>query len=79
MKNRILLYLILVIATSANAQKFNVFKGDTINRTDAKGLKQGLWRKYNSNDVLFSEGVYKDGKHTGTFKIYSDIQGTYRD
>ena len=70
MKNRILLFLILLFATSANAQKYNVFKGDTINRTDAKGLKQGLWKKYYSNDVLFSEGVYIDGKHSGTFKTF---------
>ncbi len=70
MKKQIRLFLFLLIATSASAQKYNVFKGDTINRTDVKGLKQGIWKKYYSNDVLFSEGVYKDGKHTGTFNTY---------
>ena len=54
----------------SSAQTYNVFKGDTINRTDSKGLKQGLWKKYFSNDTLFSEGVYKNNIHTGTFKTY---------
>lgn len=70
MKNQIRIFFFLLIASSASAQKYNVFKGDTINRTDVKGLKQGIWRKYYSNDVLFSEGVYKDGKHTGTFNTF---------
>lgn len=70
MKMMFRLFLICLLTTTASAQKYNVFKGDTINRTDAKGLKQGLWRKYYSNDVLFSEGVYVNGKHSGTFRTY---------
>lgn len=70
MKKTASLFLLLLFTLTVGAQKFNIFKGDTINRTDAKGQKQGLWKKYYSNDVLFSEGVYKDGKHTGVFKTY---------
>ncbi|MBK9412566.1 MAG: toxin-antitoxin system YwqK family antitoxin [Bacteroidetes bacterium] len=70
MKNILIILCLLFISATGSAQKFNIFKGDTINRTDAKGLKQGIWKKYYSNDVLFSEGVYKDGKHTGTFKTF---------
>ena len=70
MKNKLVLLLFISFVTTVSGQKFNIFKGDTINRTDAKGLKQGVWKKYYSNDVLFSEGVYKDGKHVGTFKTY---------
>ena len=70
MKNLIRTLFFIVISTSLSAQKFNIFKGDTINRSNTKGLKQGVWKKYYSNDVLFSEGVYKDGKHTGTFRTF---------
>lgn len=64
---------LLVFFYSVNfisAQTFQVFKGDTINRIDNKGLKQGVWKKYYSNDTLFSEGVYKNGAHTGIFRTY---------
>ena len=70
MKQRIILLLLVLLALNLNAQKYNVFKGDTINRVDEKGLKQGIWKKYYSNDVLFSEGMYKNGKHIGVFKTY---------
>ena len=70
MKRLILLCIICSLCLSLAAQKFNIFRGDTINRVDQKGLKQGIWRKYYSNDVLFSEGVFNNGKHVGTFKTY---------
>ena len=62
---KIITLLAFFIAVSASAQKkkpqpYNVFRGDTINRTDAKGLKQGVWKKYYANDSLFSTGQYKD-------------------
>src|SRR5436190_23763750 len=66
----ILIFFLTQFVFISTAQTFNVFKGDTINRTDKKGLKQGLWKKYYSNDTLFSEGVYKNNIHTGIFKTY---------
>src|SRR3954462_4526005 len=65
-----ILIFISLFKLCCEAQTFKVFKGDTINRVDAKGLKQGLWRKYYSTDTLFSEGVYKNGIHTGTFNSF---------
>src|SRR5689334_22489941 len=50
------------------AQSFKVFKGDTINRVDNKGLKQGVWRYYYPTDTLFTESTFKNGKRTGIFK-----------
>jgi antitoxin component YwqK of YwqJK toxin-antitoxin module len=70
MKQLLSFCLIVFLTANSFAQKYNVFKGDTINHTDVKGLKQGVWKKYYSNDVLFSEGNYKNGKHIGTFKTY---------
>jgi antitoxin component YwqK of YwqJK toxin-antitoxin module len=62
--------IIFGVVQNVSGQTFQVFKGDTINRIDLKGRKQGLWKKYYQTDTLFMEGVYKDGKHSGTFKTY---------
>ena len=62
--NCIFLYL------SSQAQTYQLFHGDTINRRDKNGVKQGLWRRYYSNDTLLSESVFKDGMRTGSFKTY---------
>ncbi|MFM7767500.1 MAG: hypothetical protein ACKO9S_06545, partial [Bacteroidota bacterium] len=58
--------LLLATPIVGVSQSFKVFKGDTINRTDAKGLKQGVWKKYYENDQLFSSSMFKDGKAIGT-------------
>ena len=71
MKNKFLTILSLccIVSLQSNGQSYKVFKGDTINRLDKQGKKQGLWRKYYSNDSLFSQGVFKDNIHTGTFNF----------
>ena len=69
--SKMLVYILMCSVSSfLSAQTYKVFKGDTINRVDSKGLKQGLWRKYYNTDTLFSEGVYKNNTHTGTFKTF---------
>ncbi len=70
MKLFVTILIITLCYLNSKAQTYQVFKGDTINRVDAKGKKQGLWRKYYSNDQLFSEGHYKDGKHVGVFNTF---------
>ncbi|MBK7967994.1 MAG: toxin-antitoxin system YwqK family antitoxin [Bacteroidetes bacterium] len=55
---------------SVEAQTYKIFKGDTINRTDAKGLKQGPWRRYYDNDQLFSETIFKNGKPQGNTNTF---------
>ncbi len=52
---------------------------DTINFTDATGLKQGFWKEYNSllhlpeykDDQLVQEGYYVDSKKWGLWKEYT--------
>ena len=61
---------ILFFTGTIHAQTFVVFKGDTINRKDAKGLKQGIWKKFYRTDSLFSITSFKDNKQTGTTKFY---------
>ncbi len=65
-----ILILVFLNPTLSEAQDFKVFKGDTINRTDAKGFKQGIWRKYYDNDQLFSETVFKNDKPVSATKSF---------
>lgn len=42
------------------------------NKTDAKGKKQGLWKKYHENGMTRYIGTFKDDKPVGVFKYYYD-------
>lgn len=52
--------LLLVMPAVSSGQSYRIFKGDTINRTDKAGKKQGIWRRYYENDQLFSETYFKN-------------------
>ena len=41
-----------------------------LNKTDAKGLRQGKWQKKQANGRLLYEGEFKDGKPVGEWKRY---------
>lgn len=44
---------------------------DTVfNQTDARGLKQGYWKKYYPNGNLMYQGFFKNDKPTGEMKRY---------
>jgi hypothetical protein len=53
-------------------------KGDTLNKVDAKGLKQGKWVNHvdelRGEPGFEEEGVYKNNKKEGPWRIYS-LQG----
>lgn len=53
-------------------------KGDTLNCTDSKGLKQGVWiektPELRGNAGFDEEGMYKDGRKEGTWRRFS-LQG----
>ncbi len=66
----IILVLGLLLSVSSFSQDFKVFKGDTINRKDAKGLKQGIWRKYYRTDTLCSESRFLNDKPVGISKTW---------
>ena len=42
------------------------------NKTDAKGKKQGEWKKYHKNGMLRYVGSFKNDKPVGVFKYYYD-------
>lgn len=57
-------------------KSFAISCGDTINKIDANGLKQGIWYVFKggppesitSNHILDSIGYFKDGKKTGYWR-----------
>ncbi|HMW09409.1 MAG TPA: hypothetical protein PKI54_04135, partial [Bacteroidia bacterium] len=70
MKIIAVIFYLLFFTGIIHAQTFVVFKGDTINRKDTKGLKQGVWKKFYRTDSLFSVTTFKDNKQTGTTKFF---------
>ena len=48
-----------------------VVKRENINRTDANGYKQGIWKFFNENGILVMEGAYLNSKKNGFFKYYN--------
>jgi len=53
-----------------------VVKRENVNRTDANGYKQGIWKYFGENGLLSKEGVYLNGKKNGFFKYYN-IEGNF--
>lgn len=71
--------LMFSISTNAQLKSFIIgVKGDTLNRVDANGLKQGRWVSHvdamRGEPGYEEEGVYKDGKKEGTWRTYN-LQG----
>lgn len=75
------LFLLLIIGDAASAQYKSFLisaKGDTINRVDKKGLKQGKWVKH-TDDLrgepgFEEEGIYKNDMKEGVWRRYT-LQG----
>lgn len=57
--------IILLTIQSINAQTDTVY-----NQVDAKGLKQGFWKKNYPNGNLMYKGYFKDGKPVGEMHRY---------
>src|SRR5680860_997814 len=63
MKNIIVIIFILVSTIGFSQEE---------NTIDAKGLKQGLWKKYHPNGMIRYKGNFKDDKPVGEFKYFYD-------
>jgi len=48
-----------------------VARRENVNRTDANGYKQGIWKYFWENGLLSMEGAYLNGKKNGFFKYYT--------
>ncbi|MCE3228913.1 MAG: repeat variant [Bacteroidetes bacterium] len=83
---KIFLYISFILLYDAlNAQSYEIYNNDTINRVDIDGKKQGKWAVfgkmkpgtcYKENQII-EKGLYKDNRKTG---IWSDFycNGSYR-
>jgi hypothetical protein len=65
-----ILFLILPFQGMGQWKSFQVFKGDTINCEDVKGLKQGVWKKYYRNNTLCSETMFTNNKPSGISRTW---------
>ena len=70
MKQILLAGCLFLFILNSSGQTYQVFKGDTINHKDKKGLKQGLWRKYYMTDTLCSETHFIDDKPSGISRTW---------
>jgi len=75
---RYLIIFFLLISFNGMAQYKSYIigaKGDTLNRVDLKGLKQGPWvvkvESVRGERGYEEEGYYKDSKKTGTWRMFS--------
>jgi antitoxin component YwqK of YwqJK toxin-antitoxin module len=74
-RSLILFLSIVGLQLQVSAQSFELFKGDTINKKDAAGMKQGRWLVFNKDgkhvgygeNQLVEEGRYADNKKTGVW------------
>jgi TonB family protein len=65
-----LFFLIFAFVQNAVGQSFEVINGDTINRLDEKGNKQGLWKFWDNNLSLSLVCYYDDDKPVGKQTYY---------
>ncbi len=76
MKKIFVLFIALFILNiESEAQidpKKSVDNQQTLNRTDSKGKKQGVWKKNYPNGKLAYEFLFKDDKPVGTCKRYHE-------
>ena len=63
--------VIIFLLVSSSVLLFGQSAPDTINRTDSKGRKQGVWKKTHPQNTVYQYvGQFKDDKPYGTFKYY---------
>ncbi len=64
--------LLLPVFALAQWKSYKIYNGDTINRIDLQGRRQGLWIFFNQNykNKIVQKGYYKDNKKNGVWIIY---------
>ncbi|MGV6846073.1 MAG: toxin-antitoxin system YwqK family antitoxin [Lutibacter sp.] len=70
LRNGIVFILMMVIISP-------IFAQTEFNKTNAKGERIGVWKKYYHNGRLRYIGQFKNGKEYGTFKYYSALSSKY--
>lgn len=62
-----------IIITITEYKAGFVKSSERINRTDANGLKQGVWKEFWPNGKVKAEGRWLNGKKDGYFKEYNEF------
>lgn len=68
MRKCLIAYSIFILGAftlQAQYKHYEVKDGDTINKVDENGLKQGVWREYYAGNKLKAEVVFKNNKKQG--------------
>ncbi len=67
-----ILVVFLFLPLAGQWKSFQIYQGDTINRVDISGKKQGLWIYFNDKykNKIVQKGFYKDGRKEGLWEIY---------
>lgn len=68
------IFTILSLTITAFSQTYTIQDGDTINFSDANGIKRGFWRYYWPNGDLKYEVYYENGEKEGLETKYYDAQ-----
>ncbi|MBL4651961.1 MAG: hypothetical protein JKY53_03715, partial [Flavobacteriales bacterium] len=61
---------LILITFLLSLSQLAIAQNDTLNQTDANGLKQGYWVKNHDEGSKKAEGFFKDGIQIGEFKHY---------
>lgn len=69
MKNSLKFILIITLSISSLVQSINAQEG--LNQLDEKGERNGVWKKYYTNDRIRYIGTFEHGREVGTFKYFS--------
>lgn len=64
------LFFFLSFSAGIRAQNFEIVNGDTINRTDTLGHKQGIWKYWDNNMSLALVCYYKNDSPVGKLTYY---------
>ncbi len=72
MRKTVSIFILTVFSLhAANAQSYEIIKGDTINITDKNSRKQKYWIEHKPfSEEKIQEGNYVDGKKEGLWKAY---------
>jgi antitoxin component YwqK of YwqJK toxin-antitoxin module len=62
---------ILIFSLSLSAMWQNTHAQGSTNQMDSNGKRNGVWKKYYTNNRIRYVGTFEHGKEVGTFKYYS--------
>ncbi len=75
MKNHFRFIVIIILSIGSLFQTLYAQQG--LNQLDSNGKRQGIWKKYYTNNRIRYIGTFEHGKEVGAFKYYSASSSEY--